>query len=422
MEKEYKKTAVCVCLIMSAMIAGSVSFGFFMDPVTSDLGFSRGAFSIYFSIVTIVGTVTLPIYGRIMPRVGSRKVVIVGGIWTGLCMAAFSVCSGLLAFYFVAVLVGLGFFGCSYVAAPVIVDEWFVEKKGAVMGAAAAVGGCIGVILGILFPAVIGSLGWRAGYICMGLMVFLLTVPAGVFLLHSSPTEVGLKKYGSDNVAAANAPASGAEGLTRNEALRSPSFWCSALAFLLFAITVSVTQHLAAYFVSVGMTATLAGIMMSVISGGIVITSALVGGISDKIGLAKTVISCSILYALSFVLLPVSGLAIAPVCVALLFMSLGNAYTSIIAPVVTSTIFGAKDYPAIWGSISMACVLGQAVGTPLWGVSFDITGGYQTGMVIAACLNVIGMALILIALRRATISANLSDSAVIETESRKSSV
>lgn len=421
MGKEYKKTAVCVCLIMSAMIAGSVSFGFFMDPVTSDLGFSRGSFSIYFSIVTIVGTVTLPIYGRIIPRVGSRKVVIAGGIWTGLCMAAFSICSSLPAFYFVAVLVGLGFFGCSYVAAPVIVDEWFEEKKGAVMGAAAAVGGCIGVVLGILFPAVIGSLGWRAGYICMGLMVFILTVPAGLFLLHSSPAEVGLKKFGSDNGAAEVVPAPNAEGMTRSEALRSSSFWCSALAFLLFAITVSVTQHLAAYFVSVGMTATLAGIMMSVISGGIVITSALVGGISDRIGLVKTVVSCSILYALSFLLLPVSGLALAPVCVALLFMSLGNAYTSIIAPVVTSTVFGAKDYSAIWGSISMACVLGQAVGTPLWGVSFDITGGYQTGMVIAACLNVIGMALILVALRRNPRPESSPAPAAVETEAEKTS-
>ncbi len=398
----YKKTAVAACLIMSAMIAGSVCFGFFMDPVTTDLGLSRGAFSIYFSIVTIVGTITLPLYGRLIAKVGVRKLVVVGGIWTGLAMAALSLCSSLVSFYAVAVLIGLGFFGCSYIAAPVLVDAWFVEKNGAVMGAAAACGGCVGVVLGFLFPAIITGVGWRAGYVCMGAMVFLLTVPAGAFLVHSTPAELGLEPFGA--AGAAGVPAEGgaekeAGGMTQAQALKSPQLWISVAAFLFFAITVSVTQHLAAYFVSVGMSQAMAGVMMSVISAGIIVTSAFVGGVSDKLGLLKTVVLCSVLYALSFVLLPVSGMAIAPVCVALLFMSLGNAYTSIIAPVVTSTVFGARDYSAIWGMVSMACVLGQALGTPLWGLSFDLTGGYQSGMIVAAILNVCGMCLVVAALK-----------------------
>ena len=64
MSKAYVKTAIAACLIMSAMIAGTVSFGFFMDPVTNSMGFERATFSLYFSLITIVGTITLPIYGR----------------------------------------------------------------------------------------------------------------------------------------------------------------------------------------------------------------------------------------------------------------------------------------------------------------------------------------------------------------------
>ena len=396
----YKKTAVAACLIMSAMIAGSVCFGFFMDPVTTDLGLSRGAFSIYFSIVTIVGTITLPLYGKIIPKVGVRKLVIIGGIWTGITMAALSLCSSLVSFYLVAALIGLGFFGCSYIAAPVLVDAWFVEKNGAVMGAAAACGGLVGVVLGFLFPSIITGVGWRAGYVCMGAMVFLLTVPAGLFLVRSTPAELGLEPFGASSAQAQDGDADdGASGMTQAQALKSPQLWLSIAAFLLFAITVSVTQHLAAYFVSIGMTQAMAGVMMSIISAGIIVTSALVGGVSDKLGLLKTVIVCSVLYALSFVLLPVSGVAIVLVCIALLFMSLGNAYTSIIAPVVTSTVFGARDYSAIWGMVSMACVLGQALGTPLWGLSFDLTGGYQFGMIVAAVLNICGMFLVVAALK-----------------------
>ncbi|MGN0077484.1 MAG: MFS transporter [Coriobacteriales bacterium] len=404
MGAQYKKIAVAACLIMSAMIAGSVSFGFFMDPVTADLGFSRGSFSIYFSLVTIVGAITLPVYGRIVPRIGVRKVVIAGGLWTGVCMACFSFCSSLPMFYGVACLVGLGFFGCSYIAAPVVVDTWFRKKNGAVMGAAAACGGLVGVALGFVFPQIIEVIGWRAGYVAQGVMVAALTVPAGIFLLRSTPQEMGLQPYGAEEAAleeaaAGEGTADGEAGMTPAQAFKSPKLWAAVLAFLMFTITVSVTQHLAAYFVSIGFEPTMAGVFMSIISAGIIVTNAATGAISDKIGLMKTIILCSILYAASFALLPDAGMGFVLICVALFFMSLGNAYTSIFAPVVTSVAFGKRNYAAIWGIISMACVLGQAIGTPLWGVSFDMTGGYQFGMVVAAVLNIIGMFLLIATLK-----------------------
>lgn len=110
MSKAYVKTAIAACLIMSAMIAGTVSFGFFMDPVTNSMGFERATFSLYFSLITIVGTITLPICGRLIERFGTRPFVIFGGIWTGVAMAALSLCQSLPAFYIVGCLVGLGFF------------------------------------------------------------------------------------------------------------------------------------------------------------------------------------------------------------------------------------------------------------------------------------------------------------------------
>ncbi|MEE8721987.1 MAG: MFS transporter [Eggerthellaceae bacterium] len=384
---------------MSAMVAGTASFAFFMDPVTSDLGFSRGSFSLYFSIVTITGTLSLPVYGRVISRFGSRIVAIVGGLWTGVAMALFSLCGSLPAFYFVAVLVGLAFFGCSYCAAPVIVDAWFLEKNGAVMGAAAACGGMFGVILGFVFPAIIAAFGWRMGYVAMGAMVLLLTVPAGVFLLKSSPAEVGVKPYGS-SIASKEPQEIETCGATRAQAYRDSRFWALFVALVIFASTIAVTQHLAAYFVSIGTSSQFAGAMISVISAGIVITSILVGGMIDKIGLLKSVIVCSVLYLLSFFALPVAGANVILVCVALFFMAIGNSYNSIIAPVATSEIFGGKDYSAIWGTVSMACVMGQAIGAPLWGVSFDVTGGYQAGMYISGALNLMGMVLIVFALRK----------------------
>ena len=380
----YVKTAISACLIMSAMIAGTVSFGFFMDPVTSDLGFDRSTFSLYFSLITIVGTVTLPIYGKLIARFGTRRFVILGGIWTGATMAALSLCTTLPMFYIVGCLIGLGFFACSYAVVPVIVNEWFVEKNGFVMGAAAACGGIVAMVLSLVFPAVIESAGWEAGYVLLGIVVFALTTPVGIFLLKSSPADIGLTAFGAKE---SEVGATGKElsGVPYSSALKMPQLWAILIAFLLLAITVTVTQHLAAYFVSAGFDPIMAGVLMSVISGGLIFTSSGAGIIADKLGLVKTLFLCSALYLVSFVLLPASS-SIIVICIALVLMSIGNANTSVFAPMVTGAVFGQRDYAAIWGLVSMANVLGQAIGAPLWGLAFDLTGSYVLGMYISAAI------------------------------------
>ena len=402
MKGEYLKTAIAACLVMSAMIAGTVSFGFFMDPVTSDLGFDRSTFSLYFSLITIVGTITLPIYGKLIMKYGTRRFVICGGIWTGLVMAAFSLCDSLVTFYIVGCLVGLGFFGCSYAVVPVIVNAWFVEKNGSVMGATAACGGIVAMVLSMVFPMLIESMGWRTGYIFLGVVVFLLTVPAGALLLHSAPEDVGLEPYGAETNGGARAAETHEEsGMSYGQALKSPKLWATVASFLLLAVTVTVTQHLAAYFVSVGFSALMAGIFMSVISAGIIVTNPLAGVLADKMGLMKAFLLCSALYLVSFILLPSTG-SIALVCIALLLMSIGNANTSVFAPMVTGSIFGQRDYAAIWGLVSMACVLGQAIGAPLWGLAYDLTESYSIGMYISAVVVAIAFVILAVAQQAGT--------------------
>lgn len=384
MSKHYIKTAAAACLIMSAMIAGTVSFGFFMDPVTTDLGFDRSTFSLYFSLITIVGVFTLPVYGKLIARFGTRPFVIVGGAGTGLAFAAFSLCKTLPMFYLVGCLGGLGFFGCSYAVVPVIVSTWFHEKNGLIMGLAAACGGTVAMVLGLIFPTFINTFGWQMGYMLLGGVVFALTTPIGLLLLRSNPAEVGLAPYGFAGNTEAGKPES-LQGIPYKTALRMPQFWGLLAAFGLLAACVMITQHLAAYFVSIGFDAVAAGVFMSVISAGIILTNTAAGVVSDKLGLARTFLLCSILYAVSYVLLPATG-SIAVICVALVLMSIGNANTSLFSPMLTGAVFGQRDYAALWGLVSMANVLGQAIGAPLWGLAYDLTGGYEAAMYVSAAI------------------------------------
>lgn len=145
----------------------------------------------------------------------------------------------------------------------------------------------------------------------------------------------------------------------------------------------------------------MAGIFMSVISAGIIVTNPLAGVLADKMGLMKAFLLCSALYLVSFILLPSTG-SIAVVCIALLLMSIGNANTSVFAPMVTGSIFGQRDYAAIWGLVSMACVLGQAIGAPLWGLAYDLTGSYSIGMYISAVVVAVAFTILAVAQQAGT--------------------
>ena len=75
-------------------------------------------------------------------------------------------------------------------------------------------------------------------------------------------------------------------------------------------------------------------------------------------------------------------------------MSIGNANTSVFAPDGLSSVFGQRDYAAIWGLVSMANVLGQAIGAPLWGLAFDLTGSYIPGMYVSAAVIALSFAML----------------------------
>lgn len=53
-------------LIMAMYIAGN-AVGFFVEPITSELGFTRSAFSLYISLSTLTGVFVLPLIGQFLP-------------------------------------------------------------------------------------------------------------------------------------------------------------------------------------------------------------------------------------------------------------------------------------------------------------------------------------------------------------------
>ncbi|MEH7246212.1 MFS transporter [Neobacillus niacini] len=379
---------VGVCLVMLTTSTTSNALGFFIDPVTKELGYTRTVFSIYSSLIAFIGMVSYPVIGKTFNKIGARKIIIGYGIMGTSALLGFSYSTSLFSFYFWGAFFGLAA-PVSMLATAILVNTWFIDKKGTIMGIATACSGLGGGIFSIILPLIIESEGWRIGYLSLALTLFVCTIPVAIFLIKNNPQSVGLKPYGA--VKPRNSPEiedhSHSEEKTSipyAQALKSPTFYILYCGILLLSICTSFILHLPAYFVGEGLSALTAGGLMTIYMIAMIIAMILTGLLDDKIGTKNTLTLIYGLYILSFILLANSSLY-GMFVVVLVMMAFGQGSLSVLPALLTSKIFGPKDYSGIFGIVATAMALGFSIGALMWSLMFDKSGSYNLG-IFGACV------------------------------------
>ena len=82
-KRHYLSFLSAAFMVMALYIAGN-AVGFFVKPITAELGFTRGAFSLYLSLTTLTGVFILPFIGQFLPKFGAKKLLAIGGTWVSL--------------------------------------------------------------------------------------------------------------------------------------------------------------------------------------------------------------------------------------------------------------------------------------------------------------------------------------------------
>ena len=196
-KRHYLSFLSAAFLIMAMYIAGN-AVGFFVKPITAELGFTRSAFSIYLSLTTLTGVFILPFIGQFLPKFGAKKLLIVGGAWVSLGFVWLAFATRLWQFYAGGIFLGLFMMPITMFLAILLINNWFDAKKGLMMGLLNASGGLAGAVVSIYMPSFLDNFGWRTGYLLIAGLFALLTVPNALFLLVEHPESIGLKAYGTD--------------------------------------------------------------------------------------------------------------------------------------------------------------------------------------------------------------------------------
>ncbi|WIV19425.1 MFS transporter [Paenibacillus polygoni] len=367
---------------------------FFTDPVSQELGIERSQFSLYFTIVTLVGLVVAPIAGKILKKVNIRVFMTVCTLLGALSFVGFSFASNIYVFYALSVLQGISLIAGSIVPSSVLITNWFNEKRGLALGIALSGSGLGGIILSPVVSSLINSVGWRTTYLIIGIVIAVTIVPLTAFVVRFHPSDMGLTPLGQAPTKDKNQVLS---GMNQKDVLRTPSFWILCAAIIVTGIVANtMIINLAPFLTDIGATSSRAAFLLSLGSAMVIVGKLLVGRMFDKMGLTIMIIFLGLCNVLSFVFLRHADGQIAGILYAT-FTGFGATALTIAPSYITAYLFGEKDFSSIFGTVSMFSSLGTALSAVFGGVVYGINNSYGLVLTVLIVLSCVSAALYFLA-------------------------
>ncbi|MFC7679020.1 MFS transporter [Paenibacillus sp. GCM10028914] len=389
--------------IMVGLTRGGLnsSGGLFLSPITNDLGISMGSLTIYFSIAAIVTMVFLPIAGKLMAKYNLRALLIVAAVLQAGSFAMFGFMDSVWGWYLFSIPMAIGAVFMTQMAGPVLINNWFKKNKGLMIGIMMAVSGGLGAVLQPIIGSLIVNQGWRNTYFIIGLGVLVIIIPVIFFTLRLSPKEKGLQPYGADEVTNEEqenkAPAL-ETGVTLKAARKSSAFFALIVFFFFITAIGCIAQHIPTYATEeLGYSGTFAGNAMAGWMFGALVGALAFGFLTDKIGAKNTGIFAMILGLVPVVMLITSASNPTIFSIAMVIFGFVVASIGTLGPLLTSALFGNKEYSQIYANIALGLAVASVVALPAYGYVFDAFHSYNPVLYAIAVMLVINIVLLIVA-------------------------
>lgn len=387
--------------IMVGLTRGGLnsSGGLFLTPVTQDLGIRMGDLSIYFSIASIVTMIFLPIAGKMMAKYNIRGLLIVAAVLQAGSFAMFGFMSSVWGWYLFSIPMAVGAVFLTQMAGPVLINNWFKKNKGLMIGIMMAVSGGLGAVLQPIVGTLIANEGWRNAYIIIGVAVMIIVIPVVFFTLRMSPTEKGLQPYGADEVTEEDETKTPVleKGVSLGAAKKSSALY-ALIAFFFFITAIGCfAQHVPTFAAGLGYDGIFASNAMAGWMVGALLGALAFGFLTDKIGAKNTAIFAMVLGLVPVTILLTTADNSIMFSIAMVIFGFVVASIGTLGPLLTSALFGNKEYSQIYAIVALGLAVAGIVALPGYGYIYDATGSYTPVLIAIACMMVINVLLIILA-------------------------
>ena len=352
----------------NSMISAPMSL--FIKPLTAEFHMSRTAISAILLISPWTNALFSPTAGRMMDRWGLRRVILPGALLFALATMARGLVNSpwelALAFFVVSIASAMN----SSVGYAKLVSLWFSRHRGIVLACVIALGaGLASASVPQIIRIVIASYGWRVAYAALGGFIIILPLPALFFLMREPIVTQSAEQL---RVAQDKLP-----GLTRAEAIRTPTFWLIFAAILLASMAlIGTTAHAVPLLTERGFTSLIGTTVVSCFFCGGVAGQLSSGYIADRVDsqrivlpyFAAALVGAMIVHRATSVPVLLGGAVL---------MGMGQGAEIAFAAYLTSRYFGLRAYGSIYSMFYAASNVGIGIGLMTMGLVHDHVGTYR---------------------------------------------
>lgn len=272
--------------------------------MTQDLGLTRAATALAFSLARAEGSLAAPIVGYFIDRFGPKPMMLIAASMAGIGYILFSWVNSYASFLIVYLGVISLAFTAGFVHAPTVVaNSWFIRLRARAMTVVSAAVPVGGAIITPLLAMVVTALGWRRGAFVAGMLFLLAGLPLCLGV-RRSPESVGMAPDGGPLNAAPgldslpNNPAhqSDEPDITARQAMRTAIFWLLILSMTArSAAFTMVTTHFIPMMVWKGLSQAEASVLLAGFANFNLPIHFLLGWIADFVNKPKLIAVCMFL-------------------------------------------------------------------------------------------------------------------------------
>ena len=369
---------------------GLHQYGFtvFFLPISQDLGLSRAATSLAFSLSRAQGAIEAPLVGYLIDRFGPRPIIVAAAFLAGVGYILLSWVDS----YFEFMLVYLGVISLAFIAGfvhspMVIANSWFIRRRARAMTVVSAAVPVGGALISPLLAIGVQTLGWRWAAFLSGCIFLIVCLPLS-FRVRRSPESMGLAPDGepaTDDKTSTVFPGSKVsrapleQDLTAGQAMKTFVFWLlvSSMTTRVAAYS-TVSVHFVPIMVWQGLNESEAAFMLGSFAFINLAAHFVLGSIGDRVNKPGLMALCHLAPTLAVV--PLFGQAsLSELWLFTSFFTLLDASF----PIVWATVgdfFGRKHFATIRGMLSFFYMWGSFAGPVLAGAIYDRSQSYEMVM------------------------------------------
>ena len=367
-------------------------------PLEEAFGWGRDGISLAVSINVLLYGLTAPFAAALMERFGIKRVVLVALTTVGsgalLTMLIDSLWQLVALWGFV---VGIGTGSMALVFAASIVNRWFIERKGLVIGALTAAAATGQLIFLPTLSSLAMDYGWKSISLTVGVAA-LVMVPIIYLVLPERPSAIGVKPYGAPdewNEAPSNTTNAAKLAVTTlRESLRNKNFWYLTISF--FVCGLSTSGLIGTHFIPAahdhGMMQVAAASLLALIGVFDVVGTLLSGWLTDRIDPRKLLFCYYLLRGISLFLLP--SILFATIHPSTLFFVIfyGLDWVATVPPTILlcRTVLGPARSTVVYGWVFASHQIGGSIAAIGAGVARVKFGDYALAFYLSglACVAV----------------------------------